>query len=79
MLHRHCLPWFLSRRLEYDSKEKGRGGVRSLEPVAAVCVGRDDNDDVDDDGDGDTHADADAECDTGATHIVRSSSTHSPV
>ena len=45
----------------------------------AVCVGRDDNDDVDDDGDGDTHADADAECDTGATHIVRSSSTHSPV
>ena len=51
----------------------------SLEPVAAVCVGRDDNDDVDDDRDGYFHADADAECDTGATHIVRSSSTHSPV
>ena len=51
----------------------------SLEPVAAVCVGRDNNDNVDDDGDGDSHADAAAECNTGVTDIVRSSSTHSPV
>ena len=47
----------------------------SLEPVAAVCVGRDRNDDDDDDGNGY----AGAEEDTDATNIVRSSLAHSPV
>ena len=35
--------------------------------------------DAEADGNGDTDADADGDCATDATHIVRSSSTHSPV
>ena len=35
--------------------------------------------DADADANGDTDADADGDCATDATHIVRSSSTHSPV